>query len=96
MTKSELIENLHTKFNISPKQAFDAVNYILDSMSKKLMEGERVEIRGFGSFACKEMLPRVGINPKTSERIELGKRIKVRFKAGKKLKETLRHSNTNH
>ena len=71
MTKSELIEKLAEKHNHLPfKVVEEAVKEMLEHMASTLAEGERIEIRGFGSFSLHYRAPRVGRNPKTGEKVE--------------------------
>jgi integration host factor subunit beta len=90
MTKSDLIEIVAEKVDLTKKQTEIIVNEIFDSIKKTLGEGgpeARVEIRGFGSFKVRERNPREGRNPKTGEPVRIrSKRVPV-FKAGKELKE---------
>jgi integration host factor subunit beta len=88
MTKSELIERLCAEQpHLSAKEIEDAVKDILEHMSKTLEAGERIEIRGFGSFSLHYRDPRVGRNPKTGEKVELDGKYVPHFKPGKELRE---------
>ena len=88
MTKSELIEALSEKFPDLPiKDVENAVKSIIDNMAKTLSSGERIEIRGFGSFSLHYRAPRVGRNPKTGESVELEAKYVPHFKPGKELRE---------
>ena len=83
MIKSELIEQLYKKQTILPFQDVErAVNTLVNKMTDALGSGERIEIRGFGSFSLVERLPMMGRNPRTGEPVSLPKRYAVRFKAG--------------
>ncbi|MBT5231346.1 MAG: integration host factor subunit beta [Methylococcales bacterium] len=88
MTKSELIERIANKqTHLAHKDVEDAVKNILDHMSQALADGDRIEIRGFGSFSLHNRPPRVGRNPKTGETVSLpGKKV-PHFKPGKELRE---------
>ncbi|NOL50216.1 integration host factor subunit beta [Pelistega europaea] len=88
MTKSELIEALAASYPQLAVRDMDlAVKTILDAMTDSLVQGQRIEIRGFGSFSLSQRAPRVGRNPKTGEQVEVpGKRV-PHFKAGKELRE---------
>ncbi len=90
MTKSDLIEIVAEKVDLTKKQTEIIVNEIFDSIKRTLGEGgadARVEIRGFGSFKVRERNSREGRNPKTGEPVRIrSKRVPV-FKAGKELKE---------
>ena len=72
MTKSELIAQLAERFpQLVAKDADYAVKMILDAMTDALARGDRIEIRGFGSFSLHYRAPRVGRNPKTGDKVEL-------------------------
>ncbi|HBO84214.1 MAG: integration host factor subunit beta [Deltaproteobacteria bacterium GWC2_42_11] len=90
MTKSELIEKVSEKVkNFATKDVEIIVNSVFDSMSEGLAKGERIEVRGFGSFKVKERGARKGRNPKTGEAIDvLAKKVPF-FKVGKELKEMM-------
>lgn len=88
MTKSELIENLSAKHpTLSAKEVEGSVKDILEMISQSLEEGNRVEIRGFGSFSLYYRQPRMGRNPKTGDSVKLDAKCVPHFKAGKALKE---------
>ncbi len=88
MTKSELIERLalHTN-DLQGKDLENAVKEILEQMAQTLQRGDRIEIRGFGSFSLHYRAPRVGRNPKTGDQVELTGKHVPHFKAGKELRE---------
>ncbi len=93
MTKSELIIRISKIFShLSPKQVENAVNNIFDSMSETLEQGGRIELRGFGSFTTRKRDPRTARNPKTGEKVALGERRSIYFRAGKKLRERINKS----
>ena len=88
MTKSELIERLAERFpQLVAKDAEFAVKMILDAMTECLVRGDRIEIRGFGSFALNYRPPRVGRNPKSGEKVSVPEKFVPHFKAGKELRE---------
>ena len=88
MTKSELIAQLAERFpQLVAKDADYAVKMILDAMSDALARGDRIEIRGFGSFALNYRPPRVGRNPKSGEKVHVPEKYVPHFKAGKELRE---------
>ena len=88
MTKSELLARLAGRFpQLVAKDADCAVKVILDAMSDSLSQGDRIEIRGFGSFALNYRPPRIGRNPKSGERVEVAQKYVPHFKAGKELRE---------
>ncbi len=88
MTKSELIARLAERFpQLVAKDADLSVKMILDAMSDVLARGDRIEIRGFGSFSLNYRPPRIGRNPKTGEKVEVPAKYVPHFKAGKELRE---------
>jgi integration host factor beta subunit len=88
MTKSGLIEAVSEKTpHISKKDTEIVVNTIFDSMTQALKRGERIEIRGFGSFQVKVREAREGRNPKTGEPVHISAKRTPFFKVGKELKE---------
>ncbi|MDR0735797.1 MAG: integration host factor subunit beta [Zoogloeaceae bacterium] len=88
MTKSELIERLSGRFpQLTAKDADDVVKMMLDVMSKALIAGTRIEIRGFGSFSLNHRPSRLGRNPKSGEQVEVPEKWVPHFKAGKELRE---------
>ena len=88
MTKSELIEHIATvQTQLSARDLELAVKMMLDHMAKALAAGERIEIRGFGSFSLHYRAPRLGRNPKTGEEVELAGKYVPHFKPGKELRE---------
>ena len=86
MNKSELIEQLAIKKNISNKRAEEIVNLVFNSMTGALTEGDRIEIRGLGSFVVKDYGTYTGRNPKTGEPITVNPKKLPFFKVGKELK----------
>ncbi len=89
MNKSELIKSLSEQNNISAEEATLVVNTFVDSMKKTLLEGDHVEIRGFGSFKVKKYGSYAGRNPRTGEKVEVESKRLPFFRAGKELKEFL-------
>jgi integration host factor subunit beta len=88
MTKSELIALLAERFpQLVAKDADFAVKMILDALSEALVKGDRIEIRGFGSFALNYRPPRVGRNPKSGDKVSVPEKWVPHFKAGKELRE---------
>lgn len=93
MTKSELIEKIiQSQPDLLPVDVENAVKAMLEQMSQRLADGERIEIRGFGSFSLHYRAPRIGRNPKTGERVELDSRYVPHFKPGKELRELVNKS----
>ncbi|MEH6576483.1 MAG: integration host factor subunit beta [Amphritea sp.] len=93
MTKSELIERLiDQNQQLSIKDIELAVKTMLDHMTESLSEGDRIEIRGFGSFCLHYRAPRVGRNPKTGDSVSLSAKYVPHFKPGKELREQVNDS----
>ncbi len=89
MTKAELVDEVARATQLTKKHAEIIVNTVFDSIVTSLKEGEKIELRGFGSFRIRHRGPRLGRNPKTGERVEVpAKRIPY-FKPGKELREML-------
>lgn len=88
MTRADLIDRLASLHpQLLAKDAEMAVRVILDTMAATLSRGDRIEIRGFGSFALNYRPPRTGRNPKTGGRVEVPAKYTPHFKAGKELRE---------
>ena len=93
MIKSELIAAITQKQRYLNQHDVElAVKYIVNKMTDALGSGERIEIRGFGSFSLVERLPIMGRNPRTGEPVSLPKRHSVRFKAGFDLAQRVKDS----
>lgn len=93
MIKSELIEQLAAKLTHLPeKQVTDSVNHILELMSDALINGKRIEVRGFGSFSLHYRQPRHAHNPKTGEKVTTEAKYSPHFKPGKELRERVNAS----
>ena len=87
MNKSELVELLAAKKTLPMKKAEEVVNVVFTSMTAALLSGDRIEIRGFGSFVVKEYETYTGRNPKTGETIPVKAKKVPFFKVGKELRE---------
>lgn len=88
MTKSELIARLAQRYpQLVAKDAEYAVKMILDAMTQALLEGNRIEIRGFGSFDLNYRPAKVGRNPKSGEMVPVPAKHVPHFKPGKELRE---------
>ncbi len=93
MTKSELIERITAlQPQLSAKDVELAVKTIIEQMSHALATGERIEIRGFGSFSLHYRAPRKGRNPKTGDTVELDGKYVPHFKPGKEMRERVNAS----
>ena len=88
MNKSELIERIvDQQEQLSVRDVELAVKTMLEHMTQVLSSGERIEIRGFGSFSLHYRAPRLGRNPKTGEAVELEGKYVTHFKPGKELRD---------
>ena len=95
MTKSELIESLGKRQSqLAYKDVELAVKTVLEHMAYTLSNGERIEIRGFGSFSLHYRPPRVGRNPKSGEPVSLPAKYVPHFKPGKQLRERVDGTDT--
>ncbi|MGB4098761.1 MAG: integration host factor subunit beta [bacterium] len=87
MTKSEFITELANSIDyLSHKEATIIVNTFFDSIAQELIAGNKVELRGFGSFKVKERNPRIGRNPKSGEKVKVPSKKVPYFKPGKELR----------
>ena len=89
MNKAQFTEKLASKNNIPIKLADRIINTIINEIKETLIQGKRIEIRGFGSFFVKEYDTYTGRNPKTGEKIEVGKKVVPQFKVSKIYKNDL-------
>jgi integration host factor subunit beta len=87
MTKAELVEKVADKIQLTKKQAETVVNILLNSITEALSEGDKVELRGFGSFRIRNRNPREGRNPKTGDTVQIPAKRVPFFKAGKALRD---------
>lgn len=88
MNRSELIALLASRNpQLAPKDTELAVKTILDAMTSTLVNGQRIEIRGFGSFSLSARSSRIGRNPRSGEQVQVPAKNVPHFKAGKKLRE---------
>lgn len=89
MTKAELARSIAKKHNLTQKEAVSVVDAVLETITDALGQGEKVELRGFGSFAVKNRPARTARNPKTGERVSVPPKVTPAFKASKALKQLL-------
>ncbi len=87
MNKSDLIQDLSSKLNLTEKKAIDVINLIFKGFTDELKNGGRIEIRGFGSFVVKDYGSYTGRNPKTGDKIQVEPKKLPFFKVGKELKD---------
>jgi integration host factor subunit beta len=89
MTKAELVEEVAGKTGLPKKQAEIIVNTVFESIVDSLKGGEKIELRGFGSFRIRRRDSRIGRNPKTGEKVRVPSKRIPYFKPGKELRELL-------
>lgn len=87
MTKAELVEKVADKIQLTKKQTESVVNILLTCITDALSAGDKVELRGFGSFRIRKRNPREGRNPKTGDTVQIPAKKVPFFKAGKELRE---------
>ena len=87
MTKAELVERVSEQINLTKKQTEVIVNILFQSITEALSQGDKVELRGFGSFRIRHRNPREGRNPKTGDSVDIPAKKVPFFKAGKELRE---------
>jgi len=87
MTKAELVDILSSKINLTKKDSERIVNIVLGSIINSLAEGDKVELRGFGSFRTRKRNSRDGRNPRTGESVAVPTKNIPFFKAGKDLRK---------
>jgi integration host factor subunit beta len=92
MTKAELIEEVSRVVEMTRKDSEVIVEAIFDSIVRSLRTGDKIEIRGFGSFRTRQRQPRVGRNPKTGTRVEVPSKRIPYFKPSKELKDLVNTS----
>ena len=91
MTRAELIVNVADKARLDRKTAEKAVTATFETIKEALIEGDKVQVLGFGTFEVRERAARKGRNPRTGEEIEIQSSKLPSFKAGKSLKESCNH-----
>lgn len=89
MTKAELVDEVASVVQLTKKQAETIVNIVFDSIVESLRNGQKIELRGFGSFRLRNRKSRTGRNPKTGEKVEVPSKKIPYFKPGKELKELI-------
>lgn len=89
MTKADIIELVAKRSDLPKKQAEMVVNTVLMSVVEALDAGEKVELRGFGSFRMKMREARTARNPKTGEKVQVEQKKVPYFRAGKELRELI-------
>lgn len=92
MTKSELVEAIAARANLTKSRAELVVNCVFNSMVESLQHGEGIEIRGFGSFTVRPYRPYAGRNPRTGQEVSVPAKRLPFFKVGKELREIVNAS----
>ena len=90
MNKMALVEAVSMKLGGTKKMAEDAVDTVFDSITQTLAKGEEVTIAGFGAFVAKKRAARMGVNPRTGQKIQIGATTTPKFRAGKGLKDAVK------
>jgi integration host factor subunit beta len=89
MTKAELIERVAVATDVTKKQAEAIVDTVFEAIVRSLKDGQKIELRGFGSFRLRERGARMGRNPKTGVKVSVPAKKIPYFKPGKELKELI-------
>ncbi|HEX8288665.1 MAG TPA: integration host factor subunit beta [Pyrinomonadaceae bacterium] len=89
MTKADLVERVAKEADMTKKDAEQLVEIIFDSIIASLNKGEKIELRGFGSFRVRQRNARKGRNPKTGDSVSIPAKRVAYFKPGKELKEVI-------
>lgn len=90
MNKTELVNSVATKAELSKKDAEAAVSAVIESITEALADGDKVALVGFGTFDVKTRAARTGLNPRTKEKIQIAASKTPSFKAGKAFKEAIK------
>ena len=89
MTKADLVEKIAARATLSKKDSETVVNTVFQCIIDSLAHGDKVELRGFGSFRTRDRRSRVGRNPKTGDRVDVPEKKVPFFKPGKNLKKLI-------
>ena len=89
MTKADLVENVYLKTGFSKKESAEIVEMVFDIMKNTLEGGDKIKIAGFGNFVVKDKATRRGRNPQTGAPIKIKASNVVKFRPGKKLRESV-------
>jgi len=90
MNKSNIIENLHkNNKSLSKKDIEESIFLVIESLTKALSDGDRVELRGFGTFSTRQRSKRISRNPKTGKSISIQQKFHPYFRASKNLKKII-------
>ncbi len=89
MTKADIVKILADEVGLTRREAADALTVVLDGVVEAIRDGEKVELRGFGSFRTRRRQARQGRNPRTGAEVKVPPKVVPYFKPGKQLRETL-------
>jgi len=87
VTKADIVEEISEKTGLNKKEAFVVVDLMIDNIKKALSEGDKIELRGFGSFKVKKRNQRKARNPRNGETVDVPAKLVPFFKVSKALKE---------
>lgn len=90
MNKMGIVDAVLAKVGGTKRSAEDAVDTVFDTIMKEMAKGEEVSVTGFGSFVIKKRSARMGVNPRTGQKIEIPATVTPKFRAGKALKEAVK------
>jgi integration host factor subunit beta len=89
MTKADIVKVLADRVGLTRREAAQALTVVLDGVVEAIRKGEKVELRGFGSFRSRRRRPRQGRNPRTGARVQVPAKVVPYFKPGRQLREIL-------
>jgi integration host factor subunit beta len=89
MTKADIVRILAERVGLTRREAADALAVVLDGVVAAIRSGEKVELRGFGSFRTRRRQARQGRNPRTGAKVKVAPKVVPYFKPGKQLRESL-------
>jgi len=89
MTKADIIKVLADQVGLTRREAAAVLGVVLDGVVEAIRAGEKVELRGFGSFRTRKRQARAGRNPRTGAQVDVPPKVVPYFKPGKQLRETL-------
>ncbi len=89
MTKADIVERIYEKVGFSKKEATEVVESVFEIVKRRLEQGEKVKLSGFGNFVVNEKRPRKGRNPQTGEELVISQRRVLTFKASQVLKKVM-------
>lgn len=89
MTKADIVKVLADRVGLTRREAAQALTVVLDGVVEAIRKGDKVELRGFGSFRSRRRRPRQGRNPRTGARVQVPAKVVPYFKPGRQLREIL-------